>query len=392
VALLVMASSSSDPDMAPFVGGAHLGECFLIARGADDGPPHLGFLTAMERQEAAATGCRALPPADLGLSELVERELTRGDLWAEILNRGLGAAEIVPGRIAVAGSPAAGVLLAASRALGEAGWELIDGGSLVRRLRKRKTDDELAEVRRVAGATVTAFERVASLLAGSAVRGAELWLHEERLTAGRLRGEVAAVLARHGLEQPEGNIVSAGAESAVPHTRGEDDRVLSAGESLIVDLFPRGRLFADCTRTFCVGQPPAALAAAHRATFEVLEEAYRQSGASISGWDLQSRACAAFERAGYKTVLQDPETVGGYVHGLGHGVGYELHELPSFRRAAGSEEGTLETGDLFTLEPGLYDPDAGWGVRLEDLCRLGSAGVENLTPVPYALDPRAWMS
>ena len=81
----------------------------------------------------------------------------------------------------------------------------------------------------------------------------------------------------------------------------------------------------------------------------------------------------------------------GYVHGLGHGVGYELHELPSFRRSAGDAEGTFETGDLFTLEPGLYDPEGGWGVRLEDLCRLAPAGVENLTPAPYALDPRAWI-
>ena len=64
--------------------------------------------------------------------------------------------------------------------------------------------------------------------------------------------------------------------------------------------------------------------------------------------------------------------------------------MPSFQRIAGEREGTLEIGDLFTLEPGLYDPQAGWGLRLEDLCRLGPAGVENLTPAPYALDPRAW--
>ncbi len=393
-ALLVIAPSSRDPDLAPFVGDAHLGESFLIARSGDEDPPYLGFLTAMERQEAAATGCRTMPPTRLGLAELIEQRISAADLWAELLRRGLAAAAVGEGRIAVAGRPGAGVLLAAARSLGEAGWTLVDGAGLTRRLRKRKTSRELAEARRVAAATVEAFYRVAELLAGSTSRDSELWLAGDRLTAGRLRGEVAALFARHELEQPEGNIVAAGADSAIPHTRGDGERVLRAGESLIVDLFPRGRLFADCTRTFCVGRPPAALAAAHEVVFEALADAYRQAGAGAEirvGADLQSRVCDRFEEAGYTTVRQDPGTVQGYVHGLGHGVGYELHELPSFRRTAGEAEGTLEPGDLFTLEPGLYDPEAGWGLRLEDLCRFGPSGVENLTPAPYALDPRAWL-
>jgi len=82
----------------------------------------------------------------------------------------------------------------------------------------------------------------------------------------------------------------------------------------------------------------------------------------------------------------------GYVHGLGHGVGFELHEAPSFRASAGPKEGVLELGDVFTLEPGLYDPEEGFGVRLEDLVTLGEGGLENLTPLPYALDPRDWVS
>ena len=389
-ALLVIASSSRDPDLAPFVGDAHLGESFLVARAGDEGAPRLGFLTAMERQEAAATGCRPLSPGELGVSELLDRGLSPAELWAELLRRGLDAAEVPPGPVAVAGRPGAGVLLAAaSRLVGE-GWQPVDGSGLVRGLRKRKSAAERAEARRVAAATVEAFYRVADLLAGASIRDEELWLEEERLVAGRLRAAVAAVLVRHQLEQPEGNIVAAGADSAVPHTRGADGRALRAGEALIVDLFPRGRLFADCTRTFCVGRPPPALAAAHETVFEVLADAYRRTRAGVRGWDLQTAACDRFEEAGYATIREDPTTVRGYVHGLGHGVGYELHELPGFRRTAGEREGTLAVGDLLTLEPGLYDPESGWGVRLEDLCLLSASGVESLTPLPYALDPRAW--
>jgi Xaa-Pro aminopeptidase len=79
----------------------------------------------------------------------------------------------------------------------------------------------------------------------------------------------------------------------------------------------------------------------------------------------------------------------GYVHNLGHGVGFELHEAPTFRKANGAE-GVLRTGDVFTLEPGLYDAEAGYAIRFEDLCALTEDGLENLTPLPYDLDPRAW--
>jgi Xaa-Pro aminopeptidase len=81
----------------------------------------------------------------------------------------------------------------------------------------------------------------------------------------------------------------------------------------------------------------------------------------------------------------------GYVHNLGHGVGLDLHETPIFKKVSGAE-GVLREGDVFTLEPGLYHPEQGYGVRLEDLVRLDEDGrLENLTPLPYELDPRAYL-
>ena len=80
----------------------------------------------------------------------------------------------------------------------------------------------------------------------------------------------------------------------------------------------------------------------------------------------------------------------GYVHNLGHGVGLDLHEQPTFKKVSGAE-GVLRAGDVFTLEPGLYHPEQGFGIRLEDLVRFGPEGeLENLTPLPYELDPRAY--
>ena len=391
-ALLVVARSARDPDLAPFVGPVHLGQSFLIA--APDGPPRLGFLTPMEREEAAATGLPLLEPGALEVHRLLDEGLPPAPFLAEALARGLALAGLrPPGRLALAGHGPAGVLHEVCARLGERGWSFAAGNGLVLGLRKRKRDWELEEMRRVAAGTAAALRAVAALLAAAPERDGELRLGGEPLTAGCLRAEAARTLAGWpggALEQPEGNIVAAGGEAAVPHTTGASGRVLRAGEAIVVDLFPRGGLFADCTRTFCAGEPPEALRRAHAAVRQVLARARAAVRPGVRGWDLQETTCRAFEAAGWRTQLSDPQTTHGYVHGLGHGVGYELHEQPSFRKAAGPE-GVLAEGDVFTLEPGLYDPSGGWGVRLEDLVALGPGGaLEVLTPLPYALDPRAW--
>jgi len=389
-ALLVVAGSSRDPDLAPFVGPVHLGSSFLVApRGTG---PFLGFLTPMEREEAAATGLALLEPAALEVGKRLEEGLAAPDLLGAVVGRGLELAGVPPGRLALAGHGAAGVLWGAGSRLAARGYQLVPGNEVTLVLRKAKPPAEIAAARAAAAGTGEALCALARLLAAAVVHTEpepELWVEGERLKVGRLRAEVARALAARGLEQPEGNILAPGRDAAVPHSTGDDDRVLRPGEALVADLFPRGALFADCTRTFCVGEPAEPLARAHAAVLDALAAAHREAVAGARGFALQEAACARLGGAGYPTALSHPGTLAGYVHGLGHGVGHELHEYPSFRKQAG-REGVLAPGDLFTLEPGLYDPEAGWGVRLEDLVALGDGGPENLTPLPYDLDPRAW--
>ena len=144
----------------------------------------------------------------------------------------------------------------------------------------------------------------------------------------------------------------------MPHSSGTPERVLRASETLVVDLFPRGGLFADCTRTFCVGDPPEAVATAHRAVREALQLAHAAARPGARGWDLQVAVCEAFTARGYPTPLSEPGTLQGYVHGLGHGVGFELHEFPSFKRHT-EGEGILAVGDVGHLPPGLQTGDFG---------------------------------
>jgi len=393
-ALLVLARSSQDPDLAPFLGAAHLGDCYLIApRGAR---PHLAYLTPMERDEAAATGLALLSPEALDLIRWVSESPEAADFMAIAVAKALELAGVAPGRIALAGHGQAGVIVAACSQLMAQGWSFVSGNGLILTLRKRKTAAELAAIRAAAAGACAAFRAVAGLLAAAVVHrdhreDGTLWLEGEPLRVARLRDEIARVIAGHGLEQPKGNIIAPAEEGGVPHSAGTPDRVLRAGESLIVDLYPRGTLWADCTRTFCAGTPSEPLARAHATVRDALETAQLRAAPGVRGWDLQEAVCTLFDRAGYPTQISTPGTTVGYVHNLGHGVGYDLHEQPIFKKAAGAK-GILREGDVFTLEPGLYDPTSGsgYGVRLEDLMWLGPDGLESLTALPYELDPRAW--
>jgi Xaa-Pro aminopeptidase len=388
--LLVLARSSQDPDLAPFVGAAHLGECQLVA--SRGGTAHLVYLTPMERDEAAGTGLSLLSPEALDLTRWASEAPEPADHLARVAGKALELAGIKPGRLALAGHGQAGVIVAAFTKLARDGWTFVPGNGLVLALRKRKTLDEVAAIRAAAAGTCAAMRAVADLLAAAVVcDDGSLVLEGEPLRVIRLRHEVARVLAGHGLEQPKGNLIAPAEEGGVPHSTGTPDRALRAGESLIVDLFPKGTVWADCTRTFCVGTPAEPLARAWSAVRAALEDAHLRAAPGVRGWDMQESVCTLFERAGYATPISKPGTTEGYVHNLGHGVGFDLHEQPIFKKVSGAE-GVLREGDVFTLEPGLYDPTpgTGYGVRLEDLVWLGPDGLESLTPLPYEMDPRGW--
>lgn len=389
-ALLVLAPSARDVDLAPFAGAAHIHAAFVIV--PRKGDAWLGYMTPMERQEAASTGLRLLTPEALDVARWARGGAGEEQVLTEVILQGLALTGVPPGRLALGGHPSAGVLQELIHRLDRAGWSTTSGRTMLRRLRKKKTHEQIEAAARAGRGAVSAMSRVAEVLRSSVERGRELYFEGEVLKVGRLRREIAVVLASHGLEQPEGNIVAPGAQGGVPHTAGNDDSVLLTGRSLVVDLYPRGEVFADCTRTFCVGEAPTALLRAHATVEEALHRSHENCRVGRKAWDLQVEACEFLASRGYPTPLTDPGTEHGYVHGLGHGVGFELHELPTFREVDG-REGELEVGDVITLEPGLYlpnDEETGYGVRLEDTLVLEEEGATILTPMPYALDPRAW--
>lgn len=390
-ALVVLSRhGSAEPDMGRYLSGAHIGEVLLVW--PREGAPLLLPFTNMEREEAARSGLTVLDPEQLGLGALQRAGSPPEAIWARAVLAALEVAGAPKGRVAVAGSGAAAVLVELTRLLEKEGVFFVSGAELAAELRRSKTVEELREVERVTQIVQRAFVEVARLLvAATPDAEGQLWRGGERLRVGHLREAVRGVFCRAALSEPKGNILAPGRQGGVPHNAGEDVLVLAAGETLVVDLFPRGALFSDVTRTFLVGPVPDALRKAHAAVVRALELAHEGLKPGVRGWDLQEAVCAYFRSQGYPEPIGSPGTTVGYVHNLGHGVGYELHEAPSFRAVTGSQ-GVLAVGDVVTLEPGLYDPGAGgFGLRLEDLVVVEEAGPRCLTPWTYDLDPKVFL-
>ncbi|MFP5284301.1 MAG: hypothetical protein ACLGI9_01035, partial [Thermoanaerobaculia bacterium] len=110
-ALLVLARSSQDPDLAPFVGDVHLGDSQLVV--PREGPACLAYQTAMEREEAAATGLSLVTPEQMDMARWVSLPAEPGDVMAWVAERALEAAAVAPGRVALAGHGQAGLIQAA---------------------------------------------------------------------------------------------------------------------------------------------------------------------------------------------------------------------------------------------------------------------------------------
>jgi len=162
---------------------------------------------------------------------------------------------------------------------------------------------------------------------------------------------------------------------------------IQAGETVVIDLWPRDGesfCFADMTRTFCVGEAPEQLRHMHATVLEALKRSTERIAAGVNGTVVWEVACDVFEANGYRTTrgLADGESLDeDFFHGLGHGVGIEVHEAPDLGLAGDD----LVVGDVVTIEPGVYRKGFG-GVRLEDLAVVREGGCDVLTDFPYDLE------
>jgi Xaa-Pro aminopeptidase len=250
--------------------------------------------------------------------------------------------------------------------------------------RRRKAPWELEGVERAQRAAETAMLAAAHLLrTAEPTNDGRLRFEGEILTAELVRHAMATELLAQGAECDE-ILVQSGPAALGGHELGRGP--ILPDQSVVIDCFPRDRrtgVYTDMTRTFVPGRPSPSLADLHahcRAALDVALESIRPGSK-----DAYLKVADYFESHGFVTQRSHdgpgPLTTG-FSHGLGHGVGLEVHEQPSLGRVG--EE--LVEGDVIAIEPGVYKKGFG-GCRLEDLVRVTADGCERLTDYPYDLAP-----
>lgn len=230
-------------------------------------------------------------------------------------------------------------------------------GDSVSRLRTVKDADELALIIRAIHLNDDVFV--------AATRGLEAGTTEREL-AWRI-DRTMRELGGDGNAFP--TIVAAGPHAANPHHE-PGDRPIEAGEPIIIDMGVQvGGYLSDLTRTIWVGEPSPSL----RSVYNVVYEANAAALAKIR----PGKSSEENDRTG-REVIEAAGHGDQFVHGLGHGIGIQIHEAPFMGRTLDHE---FPVGAVITIEPGIYIPDWG-GVRIEDVGVLEPDGLRVLTRAP----------
>lgn len=242
------------------------------------------------------------------------------------------------------------------------GFETLSSGSvepvprrgLVERLRAVKDEQELAAIRRACELTDHMFERLA----------------DERFV-GRTELDVAWSIGQ--LFHEEGaqsvafeSIVASGSNAARPHARATEREILP-GETVVIDTgCVVDGYSSDYTRTFVTGSVDGVIKEAYEVVLAAQQAGLDAIRAGIAGVDADEAA---------RRVVDETPFAGTFGHGLGHGLGLEVHEAP---RMSTESTDTLATGNVVTVEPGIY-LEGRAGIRIEDDVVVADGGIENYT-------------
>jgi Xaa-Pro aminopeptidase len=237
--------------------------------------------------------------------------------------------------------------------------EVLPCEGLVEALRAIKSPAEIDRIRAAAALADRALAHMVSLLRPGVT---------ERELA--LKGEF--LMRREGAQSVSFDmIVASGPHGALPHAE-TTDRPLQPGDLVVVDLGARVQGYcSDMTRTFGLGPTSREAKAIYDLVYRAQRAALAQVRAGAVCGDLDAIARTLITEAGHGDD---------FGHGLGHGVGIDVHEAPRLGREV---ETVLEVGHVVTVEPGVYLAGIG-GVRLEDLVAVGAESIEVLTQYPMA--------
>ena len=241
------------------------------------------------------------------------------------------------------------------------GWETLGAGSvepaprrtLVERLRAVKDDSELATIREACAITDRMFERLAE----------EKFVGRTELD---LAWRIEELFHEEGGQLAFESIVASGPNAARPHARA-GSREIGVGETVVIDTGCTVDAYSsDYTRTFVTGPVDDDVKEAYAVVLAAQQAALDAIRAGVGGMDADAAA---------RRVVDESPFAGTFGHGLGHGLGLEIHEAP---RMSTESTDTLAVGNVVTVEPGIY-LEGRAGIRIEDNVVVTSDGIDNLT-------------
>src|SRR5574341_232312 len=361
-AIVVLGNAEYNPPMYYFTGGGHVSNAALFKK---PGQEPVLYCNAMERAEAAKSGLQVIPRRTGAVDELIKQPK---EIFTE--------QGITSGRVGLYGTLDVGDLMSIIDAIRSAlpEVELVSEpkeDSIFLRAMETKDEAEVRRIRKMGKVTTEVVGLVAKYLTERDVREDEGLLKEDGtpLTVADVKSKISLWLAERGAADVEGCIFAIGRDAGVPHSVGTPDDVLCLGRTIVFDIFPAeagGGYFYDFTRTWSLGYAEPEAQKLYDEVADVYRKVIDNLDLNVGFKEYQKLVCDEFNKNGHKTPMHAEGVLeNGYVHSLGHGVGLNIHERPWSRHTA-AEDNHLKPGVVVTIEPGLYYPEKGMGVRIED--------------------------
>jgi Xaa-Pro aminopeptidase len=358
---------SANPAFNYFVRGAHL--TGLVIKKLHE--PAMLIHSDWELLQAEATGLVCVSSSRWNIREISrqfpERLAARVELRRQMLHD-LG----VTGRVGLYGTVQIGPFLALLRGLEAAMPELTFVAEfdkdLISAARLTKDAAEVDVMRAVGRKTCEVVQAAVDFIAAGVADGDDVCdaVTGMPLTIGDVRHVIDRELAARGLVG-EGTIFAQGRDAGLPHARGEDSMVLQRGQAIVFDIFPKDAsgYYHDMTRTFAIDYASPELQQVYADVLGSFNTVIAEFEAGAPTKPYQTMVCDYFAARGHDTIASKYPIEEGFIHSLGHGLGLEVHEDFGFPSLVDRGD-VLVPGAVFTVEPGLYYPSKGYGVRIED--------------------------
>jgi Xaa-Pro aminopeptidase len=367
-ALFVTGSGRHNPAMHYLTGGAEVTSADLIKK---RGKPGVLFHSPIERDGANNTGLPTQSYSSFPHTELMKE--AKGDLIQFYILRYMHMFEdlgIRSGRVSIYGQTDIGrgyaILSGLQKRLPDIEFTGFDNNDVMKNARNTKDKDEIARIQHMGRISKEVVGEVADFIVGHDVKDEILvGAGGNPLTIGDIKRRITMWLAERGAED-QGVIFAIGRDAGVPHNHGNSEDFIRLGNTIIFDISPceaGGGYYFDLTRTWCVGYAPDEVQELYDQVSFVYDTIVEELEIGRVFADYTKRACELFAQFGHETICSHPDTEVGFNHSLGHGVGLDIHEFP-FSHVSSSD--LILPGSVITVEPGLYYPARGMGVRIEN--------------------------